>query len=105
MIRRPPRSTLFPYTTLFRSTDRRNLPMSQHAHEVERGERFEFGANWTRFLKTLDDTRIATAQASLCRMLEAEPLQGKTFVDVGCGSGLFSLAARRLNRPLPQPTS
>jgi 2-polyprenyl-3-methyl-5-hydroxy-6-metoxy-1,4-benzoquinol methylase len=70
--------------------------MSQHAHEVERGERFEFGANWTRFLKTLDDTRIATAQASLCGMLETETLQGKTFVDVGCGSGLFSLAARRL---------
>ena len=70
--------------------------MSQHAHEVERGERFEFGANWTRFLKTLDDTRIATAQASLCGMLETETLQGRTFVDVGCGSGLFSLAARRL---------
>src|SRR3712207_7222000 len=26
MIRRPPRSTLFPYTTLFRSADRRLLP-------------------------------------------------------------------------------
>src|SRR5256885_15449230 len=26
MIRRPPRSTLFPYTTLFRSVDRRPLP-------------------------------------------------------------------------------
>src|SRR3712207_6996477 len=26
MIRRPPRSTLFPYTTLFRSHDRRRLP-------------------------------------------------------------------------------
>src|SRR5579872_7582264 len=25
MIRRPPRSTLFPYTTLFRSSSRRNL--------------------------------------------------------------------------------
>src|SRR5256885_5905972 len=25
MIRRPPRSTLFPYTTLFRSIDRRNI--------------------------------------------------------------------------------
>src|SRR2546430_13263186 len=27
MIRRPPRSTLFPYTTLFRSLDRRKTPM------------------------------------------------------------------------------
>src|SRR3712207_7480011 len=26
MIRRPPRSTLFPYTTLFRSPNRRGLP-------------------------------------------------------------------------------
>src|SRR3712207_9559774 len=25
MIRRPPRSTLFPYTTLFRSVDKRNM--------------------------------------------------------------------------------
>src|SRR5256885_11707770 len=28
MIRRPPRSTLFPYTTLFRSVDARRLPQS-----------------------------------------------------------------------------
>src|SRR5437588_7386692 len=28
MIRRPPRSTLFPYTTLFRSPDRRVVPVS-----------------------------------------------------------------------------
>src|SRR5438874_7274181 len=27
MIRRPPRSTLFPYTTLFRSSCRRNRPL------------------------------------------------------------------------------
>src|SRR2546430_7374877 len=29
MIRRPPRSTLFPYTTLFRSTDEGNASMSR----------------------------------------------------------------------------
>src|SRR5438093_7770575 len=29
MIRRPPRSTLFPYTTLFRSLDRRGLARPQ----------------------------------------------------------------------------
>src|SRR5258708_28166235 len=29
MIRRPPRSTLFPYTTLFRSQGLRNLPAHQ----------------------------------------------------------------------------
>src|SRR3712207_8381251 len=33
MIRRPPRSTLFPYTTLFRSGDE-NLPVAQDGHYV-----------------------------------------------------------------------
>src|SRR5258708_16902864 len=32
MIRRPPRSTLFPYTTLFRSPARRGLAPSRPAH-------------------------------------------------------------------------
>lgn len=68
----------------------------QHGREVASGERFEFGKNWSRFLSVLDEDRIATAEASLREMLEAETLAGKTFLDIGSGSGLFSLAARRL---------
>src|SRR2546425_6850947 len=34
MIRRPPRSTLFPYTTLFRSELARRLPASLEGHAV-----------------------------------------------------------------------
>jgi 2-polyprenyl-6-hydroxyphenyl methylase/3-demethylubiquinone-9 3-methyltransferase len=67
-----------------------------HADEVARGERFEFGENWNRFLTVLDNTRIAEAENSLQRMLETDELAGKTFLDIGSGSGLFSLAARRL---------
>src|SRR2546428_13793790 len=38
MIRRPPRSTLFPYTTLFRSALRRGAPQrGRAAHAGERG--------------------------------------------------------------------
>ena len=67
-----------------------------HAKEVARGDRFEFGKNWARFLATLSEERIAFAVNSLCAMLSVTTLAGKTFVDVGSGSGLFSLAARRL---------
>ena len=67
-----------------------------HAEQVRRGDRFEFGKNWKQFLSTLDDERIAEAERSLKSMLSVETLDGKSFLDVGSGSGLFSLAARRL---------
>src|SRR5437762_5931819 len=68
----------------------------QHQAEVESGERFEFGKNWAAFLAVLDDERIARAEGSLKDMLEVDDLQGKTFLDIGSGSGLFSLAARKM---------
>jgi len=58
--------------------------------------RFAFGENWARFLHDLDDERILRAEQSLCDMLNVKTLQGQRFLDVGSGSGLFSLAARRL---------
>jgi 2-polyprenyl-6-hydroxyphenyl methylase/3-demethylubiquinone-9 3-methyltransferase len=67
----------------------------EHAIEVRSGDRFEFGANWARFLKILDDERINLAVSSLEHATK-ESLSGRTFLDAGSGSGLFSLAARRL---------
>ena len=64
--------------------------------EVSRGERFEFGRNWSRFLALLSADRIQAAEDSLRYLLESDNLAGRTFLDIGSGSGLFSLAARRL---------
>jgi 2-polyprenyl-6-hydroxyphenyl methylase/3-demethylubiquinone-9 3-methyltransferase len=72
------------------------MELTQHQREVQSGERFEFGKNWTKFLELLNEDRIAQAESSLREMLECENLNGKTFLDIGSGSGLFSLAARRL---------
>ncbi|MGE3776703.1 MAG: class I SAM-dependent methyltransferase [Pirellulaceae bacterium] len=59
-------------------------------------DRFEFGANWRAFLSTVDEQRIVQAERSLRDMLRLDTLAGLRFLDVGCGSGLFSLAACRL---------
>lgn len=67
-----------------------------HAAEVRRGERFEFGGNWALFLERLNEERIQRAEESLQGMLEVDDLRGSRFLDIGSGSGLFSLAARRL---------
>lgn len=70
--------------------------MSDFSTEVKQGERFTFGSNWKNFLEQLDDSRIEIAKNSLTEYLELEKLEGKTFIDIGSGSGLFSLAARKL---------
>ena len=70
--------------------------MSGHAAELARGLRFGFGANWRRFLATVDEARIAQAAVSLAEALGGPSIDGRRFLDAGCGSGLFSLAARRL---------
>lgn len=68
----------------------------QHAREVDTGQRFRFGRNWTRFLKRLNLARIVEAERDLKEFLGENSLSGKTFLDIGSGSGLSSLAARRL---------
>ena len=62
--------------------------------EIERGARFEFGENWKEFLENISDVRIRYAEDSLCEMLGLDDLTGKSFFDIGSGSGLSSLAAR-----------
>jgi 2-polyprenyl-6-hydroxyphenyl methylase/3-demethylubiquinone-9 3-methyltransferase len=72
------------------------LAAQQGSQASKADARFAFGKNWQRFLGYLNEERIVEAEKSLRNMLEQESLSGKSFLDIGCGSGLFSLAARRL---------
>ena len=65
---------------------------------MENHRRFSFGANWQSFLeKALTPERIHHAMDSLRSIYGENDLKDKTFLDIGCGSGLFSLAAKKLD--------
>lgn len=57
---------------------------------------FDFGKNWKNFLNDIDETRIYNSINSLKTFTGLKNLNNLKFLDVGSGSGLSSLAARRL---------
>src|SRR2546430_13605363 len=68
MIRRPPRSTLFPYTTLFRSESSRSPPSTPARHpSAECGVR---SAEYRRVMRSGENTAELQSQANIvCRLL------------------------------------
>lgn len=56
---------------------------------------FEFGENWLQYLEHVDEAAVERAEAGLLKLLPRERLAGARFLDIGCGSGLHSLAAVR----------
>jgi SAM-dependent methyltransferase len=57
---------------------------------------FAFGENWASYAATTDEPRIAEAAKALICLFGDDGLRGKTFLDIGCGSGLHAVAAGRL---------
>lgn len=55
--------------------------------------RFKFGKNWLDYSNRITHQEIMEAKKSLFKWLPIDSLQGKKFLDIGSGSGLFSLAA------------
>jgi 2-polyprenyl-3-methyl-5-hydroxy-6-metoxy-1,4-benzoquinol methylase len=57
---------------------------------------FAFGENWASFARLIDDEVIAASQRNMAALLGGSDLRERTFLDLGCGSGLHALAALRL---------
>src|SRR4051812_14270637 len=58
---------------------------------------FDFGANWQDYsVHAADLGTVEAAEKSLCELLQVDNLAGQYVLDLGCGSGLFSIAAVRL---------
>jgi 2-polyprenyl-6-hydroxyphenyl methylase/3-demethylubiquinone-9 3-methyltransferase len=57
---------------------------------------FAFGENWLAFAAAITDRQVEEAEQGLVALLGERNLEGRTFLDIGSGSGLSSLVARRL---------
>lgn len=57
---------------------------------------FAFGKNWLDYAKKIDENRISQAVADLQRLSGRLRFDGLSFLDIGSGSGLHSLAAIRM---------
>ncbi len=76
--------------------ERSSADVADFKEEVDQGQRFEFGKNWSKYLASVDENRLTLAGESLRQTLGVDTLQNLSLLDIGCGSGIFSLAAFRL---------
>lgn len=53
---------------------------------------FSFGKNWKSFVDTVSEGAVERAMADIKEWLGADKIQGKTVLDIGCGSGIHSLS-------------
>lgn len=56
---------------------------------------FAFGENWADFARSVDEAAIREAEAGLEKLVDKQDIAGRSFIDIGCGSGLHALAAAR----------
>src|SRR2546421_2307833 len=98
MIRRPPRSTLFPYTTLFRSVASRQSP-SLTAFRFRTGERIarSLNVNIARYRSEEHTSELQSRSDLVCRLL-LEKKKEKTM-----GPGLRPHVLQRPDPPHLRP--
>ena len=54
---------------------------------------FSFGKNWASYSDKIDNVRIESAREGLHKLISPAELKDKSFIDIGCGSGLHMLCA------------
>src|SRR3712207_7490058 len=95
MIRRPPRSTLFPYTTLFRSTSRvvaddgllvvGDLTLDEESHEVTRaGQDIRLTATEFELRSEEHTSELQSRQYLVCRLLLEKKKKKYTTLSHAC---------------------
>src|SRR5258707_5200953 len=96
MIRRPPRSTLFPYTTLFRSARRQRLRLQAMPSPPEAA-----GHHWPDCRSEEHTSELQSRQYLVCRLLLEKKKKQKTEAKKGIiGRHLSSLRYRIVLRVL-----
>lgn len=56
---------------------------------------FGFGENWSRYADAITEAHVAEAERGLLRLLEPDKIDGRSFLDIGSGSGVHTVAALR----------
>lgn len=57
---------------------------------------FSFGKNWASYASALDADAIVEARKGLAKLLDKSEIVGASLLDLGCGSGVHSIAALAL---------
>jgi 2-polyprenyl-6-hydroxyphenyl methylase/3-demethylubiquinone-9 3-methyltransferase len=57
---------------------------------------FAFGKNWAEYASRVGDPQIEEATKGLLKLIPGNEFKGRSFLDIGCGSGLHALGAARL---------
>ncbi len=69
---------------------------NQQATDSSAVPTFAFGKNWRKYLSRLTPEKIELAKSALAEFVGRDAIRGKTFLDIGCGSGIHSYAALEL---------